>query len=349
MIRESDGARAEREQCPVCRSVHRQTVERMRRRERAAYAEIRRFLRSRDEEVSERWIMRHFGRGHDLTTAGEDRSLPPWLVEDEAELDRYMRAYGYCRTIDDLCPHVPAHTVSDCESVDHPECARFRRYAFRERLLEAEARLSIEPASPAGGASHSLVEPLAVNQAIEVESPSGPRRGIYASTVLALAPEAIAISVPTRVHELLPLAAGDRVAISYQGRVSKYVFETTVRGTRENHVEVAHPPAVSIASRRSPRIPLRDSTVRLVRIERGGEELVGSAADASLQGLRVVLPGELSQWERVRVTVSLADGPLTAEAEVVRVEPLASGSAAHGIYFIGLSSEDLERLRRLGG
>ena len=182
-----------------------------------------------------------------------------------------------------------------------------------------------------------------------MESRAGPRRGIYASTVLGLAPDAIAISVPTRLAEMLPLAPGDRIAISYQGRVSKYTFETTVRGVRENRVEVAHPPAVSIASRRSPRIPLRESAVRVVRVERGGDELTGSAANASLQGLRVILATELVHWERVRVTVSLADGPLTAEAEVVRIEPLASGAIAHGMYFTGLGPEDLARLQRLGG
>lgn len=345
---ESDAARRERESCPVCASAHRQTIERMRRMERAAYADIRRYLESLDEDVSLRWIMRHFGRGHDLLTPADEGGVPAWVFEDEAELVRFMEQQGYCRTIDDLCPHVPARTVSDCETIDHQECERFRRYAFRERLLDAEVRAPAA-AVPAAGTPHTLVEPLTVNQNVEVESRSGPRRGIFASTVLALAPEAIAVSVPTRLHEMLPLSPGDRVAISYQGRVSKYVFETTVRGIRENRVEVAHPPAVSIASRRSPRIPLRDSAVRVVRIERGGEELTGSAANVSLEGLRVILTSELVHWERVRITVSLADGPLTSEAEVVRVEILASGAVAHGIYFTGLAPEDLGRLQRLGG
>jgi hypothetical protein len=348
MYTESDAARRERESCPICTSAHRRTVERMRRGERAAYTEIRRFLLSVDEDVSLRWIMRHFGRGHDLLSPVEDNGPPAWVIADEAELVRFTQAYGYCRTIDDLCPHVPAGAVRDCEAVDHPECARFRRYSFRERLLDAEARPA--PAAEAsGGGAHTLVEPLALNQSIEVESRGGPRRGIYASTVLALGPDAIAISVPTRLAEMLPLAPGDRIAVSYQGRVSKYHFETHVRGVRENRVEIAHPAAVSIASRRSPRIPLRDSAVRVVRIERGGDELTGSAANVSREGLRLILPSELVHWERVRLTIALADGPLVAEAEVVRIDPLASGGAAHGMYFTGLAPEDQARLQRLGG
>jgi len=212
-----------------------------------------------------------------------------------------------------------------------------------------ERMSTIKIAPSATDAPHALVEPLVVNQGLEVENRTGPRRGIFASSVLALQSDAIAISVPTRLHELLPLGAGDRIVISYQGRVSKYVFETTVRGVRENRVEVSHPSAVSIASRRSPRMSLKDSAVRVVRMERGGEELTGTAANASAQGLRVILPSELVQWERVRLTVSLADGPLVAEGEVVRVERLGSGSVAHGIYFTSLTAEDMGRLQRLGG
>jgi len=349
ITKESDAARRERDHCPVCQSAHRHTIERMRRMEHAAYGDIRRYIQSLDDDISLRWLMRHFGRGHDVLTQADDTHLPRWIFEDDAELGRYMEQYGYCRTIDDLCPHVPARAVSSCEAVDNPECERFRRYALRERVLEAETRSITPSATSAPDAPHALVEPLVVNHGLEVESRSGPRRGIYASSVLALQTDAIAISVPTRLHELLPLAAGDRIVISYQGRVSKYVFETTVRGVRENRVEVSHPSAVSIASRRSPRIALKDSVVRVVRTERGGDELTGTAANASAQGLRVILPSELVQWERVRLTVSLADGPLVAEGEVVRVERLGSGSVAHGIYFTGLTAEDMGRLQRLGG
>lgn len=350
ITKESDAARRERDLCPVCRSAHRHTIERMRRLEHAAYGDIRRYIQSLDDDISLRWLIRHFGRGHDVLTPADDTQLPRWIFEDDAELGRYMEQYGYCRTIDDLCPHVPARAVSSCEAVDNPECERFRRYALRERVLEAETSRSAAPAALATPDSpHALVEPLVVNQGLEVENRSGPRRGIFASSVLALQSDAIAISVPTRLHELLPLAAGDRIVISYQGRVSKYVFETTVRGVRENRVEVSHPAAVSIASRRSPRIPLKDSVVRVVRMERGGEELAGTAANASAQGLRVILPSELVQWERVRLTVSLSDGALVAEGEVVRVERLGSGSVAHGIYFTGLTAEDMGRLQRLGG
>jgi hypothetical protein len=184
---------------------------------------------------------------------------------------------------------------------------------------------------------------------IEVEARSGTRRGIYASTVLALEPTKIVISVPTRLHEMLPLAAGDTLAISYQGRVSKYVFETAVRAVKENRVELDPPASVGIASRRSPRIPLRDSSVKVVRVERALEEVSGTAIDASMQGVRAVMPQQLGQWERVRVTVSLPDGPLTADGEVVRVERLADKQISHGIYFVGLSSDNIARLRRLGG
>src|SRR3990170_4619603 len=97
---ESDAARRERESCPVCGSVHRQTIERMRRMEHAAYADIRRYLQSLDEDVSLRWMMRHFGRGHDLLTPADEAGVPAWVFEDESELVRFMEQYGYCRTID---------------------------------------------------------------------------------------------------------------------------------------------------------------------------------------------------------------------------------------------------------
>src|SRR3989442_5336694 len=122
----------------------------------------------------------------------------------------------------------------------------------------------------------------------------------------------------------MALVAGDRVTVSYQGRVSKYVFETAVRSVREGRVELEPPGTIGIASRRSPRVPLRDTTVRVKRVEQGGEELVGTAMDASIQGVRVVMSTGLPQWERVRVTVSLPDGPLDVDGEVVRVELLGT-------------------------
>lgn len=347
---ESSEARREREACPLCRSPQRRIVERMRRMERAAYTEIHRHLQSTDAGVSLRWVIRHFSRGHDGFYASDDTDLPVWLFEDERELQRYAQDYGYCHTIDDLCPHIPPQTVSTCEQVDHPECARWRFHTLWERLMDVEARnLAPSPAMPATGERVALVEPLTSQQAVEVEPRTSARSGIYASTVLALEPTRVVIATPARLHEKLALVPGDRVAVSYQGRVSKYVFETTVRGIQENRVELDPPATVNIASRRSPRIPLRDSAVRVVRVERSSEELSGTALDASLQGLRVVMPRQLGQWERVRVTVSLPDGPWSADGEVVRVELVSPREVVHGIHFTGLHSDDISRLRRLGG
>ena len=349
MIPETPEAQRERERCPVCRSPHRPMIERMRHEERAAYAEIYRILPP-DASISLRWLVRHFTRGHQFFVPNDGPQLPGWLVEDDNEMQRYRREQGYCRTIEDLCPHVPAGTISTCEQVRHPECERFRLHTLRERLIDAEARNVSPPiAAPAGAERVALTEPLVPQQRLEVEKKTGQQRGIFSSTVLAMEPSQIVISMPTRLQETLALAAGDRVTVSYQGRVSKYVFETAVRAAREGRVDLEPPGTIGIASRRSPRVPLRDTTVRVKRVEQGGEELVGTALDASLQGVRVVMSIGLPQWERVRVTVSLPDGPLDVDGEVVRVERLGTGQIAHGIYFTSLSQQDIARLRRLGG
>jgi len=324
-------------------------IERMRHAERAAYTEIYRVLQP-EAGISLRWLIRHFTRGHEFVLPNNDAKLPGWLVEDDSEMQRYRREQGYCRTIEDLCPHVPAGTISTCEQVRHPECERFRLHTLRERLIDAEVR-SVSPptAAPAGAERVALTEPLVPQQRLEVEKRTGQQRGIFSSTVLAIEPAQIVISMPTRLQETLALAAGDRVSLSYQGRVSKYVFETAVRAVREGRADLEPPGTIGIASRRSPRVPLRDTTVRMKRVERGGEELAGTALDASMQGVRVVMRTELPQWERVRVTVSLPDGPLEVDGEVVRVERVGPGQVAHGIYFTILSPDDIARLRRLGG
>ncbi len=348
MIPESPEARRERERCPVCRSPHRQMIERMRHEDRAAYGDIYLAVQP-DAGISLRLLIRHFTRGHGFVTP-QDSQPPGWLLEDNAEHERYRREQGYCRTIEDLCPHIPPGTISTCEQVAHPECERFRLHTFRERLIDTEARNAVLPvAASAEGDRVALTEPLVPQQRIEVEARSGARRGIFSSTVLTIDPTQIAISVPTRLSETMALAPGDRVGISYQGRVSKYVFETTVRAVHRNRVDLEPPGAIGIASRRSPRIPLRDSAVRVERVEHWGAELTGTALDASMQGVRVVMSTELLQWERVRVTVSLPDGPLAADGEVVRVELLGAGQVAHGIYFIGLDPQEIARLRRRGG
>lgn len=350
MIPETPEAQRERDRCPVCRSPHRQMIERMRQEERAAYTEIYRVLQS-DGAISLRWLTRHFTRGHQFLALADGPQLPGWLVGDDSEFQRYRRDQGYCRTIEDLCPHVPAGTVSTCEQVRHPECERFRLHTLRERLIDAEARNASPPlAAPATGAERvALTEPLVPQQSLEVEAKTGQQRGIFSSTVLTIDASQLVIGVPTRLQEAMALVAGDRITVSYQGRVSKYVFETAVRSVREGRVNLEPPGTVGIASRRSPRVPLRDSTVRIRRVEHGNEELTGTALDASMQGVRVVMSMGLPQWERVRVFVSLPDGPLEVDGEVIRVERLGAGQVAHGIYFTSLSQQDTARLRRLGG
>lgn len=349
MIPETPEAQRERERCPVCRSPHRPMIERMRQDERAAYTEIHRILQP-DAAISLRWLVRHFTRGHQFAAPSDGPQLPGWLVDDDGELQRYRRDEGYCRTIEDLCPHVPPATVSTCEQVRHPECERFRLHTLRERLIDVEARNASPPlAAPVGSERVALTEPLVRHQSLEVEVKTGQQRGIFASTVLAIDASQLVIDVPTRLQETMALAAGDRIAVSYQGRVSKYVFETVVRSVREGRVNLEPPGTVGIASRRSPRVLLRDSTVRVRRVEHGNEELTGTAMDASMQGVRVVMSMGLSQWERVRISMSLPDGPLDVDGEVVRVERLGAAQIAHGIYFTSLSQQDTARLRRLGG
>jgi hypothetical protein len=349
VIPESPEAQQEREQCPVCLSPLRRAIEHMRYIDRAGYAEIHRALPA-DAVISLRAVIRHFTRGHESGSPRDVSQLPAWLLEDDAELERYMREQGYCRTIEDLCPHVPAGTISTCDQIGHPECERFRLHLMRERLLDMEMRVPWAPApGPLTSERVMLTEPLVPQQRVEVETPGGSRRGIFASTVLAIDPALIAITALTRLHETLPLAPGDRVRVSYQGRTSKYVFETTVRAVRETRVDLDPPATIGIASRRSPRIPLRDSVVRIKRIERGGEEVTGTALDVGAQGMRIVMAIEIPQWERVQVTVSLPDGPLVADGEVVRVERMSPGQVALGLYFVGVGPDDLVRLRRLGG
>ncbi|MDR7400801.1 MAG: flagellar brake protein [Armatimonadota bacterium] len=349
MITESPEARRERQACPVCRCPQRRMIERMRQISRVPYRDI---LATLDPAagISLRSLIRHFTRGHTEFAPAEDLPLPSWLLEDETELDRYMREAGFCRTIEDLCPHVPPGVISTCERIGHAECARFRLYTFRERLLDAEGRAG--PPSPEASRpteAVSLTEPLTVHQAVEVESLAGTQGGVFASTVLAIEPDAIRIALPTRLTETLSLTPGDRLAVQYQGRISKYAFETTVRAVRGREVDLAAPASVGIASRRSPRVRLRDSAVRVIRVEQGGREVAGVALDASLQGVRVQAAADLVLWERVRVIVSLPDGPLAADGEVVRVEPSGADQRAYGIYFIGLGADSLARLRRLGG
>lgn len=349
-VDESEEARREREGCPVCRSLHRHSAERMRRADRLGYPEIHRFLQTVGEDVPLRWVIRHFGRSHDrFSPPSDDMALPPWLFEDEEEFERYMHQYGYCVTIDDLCPHIPSRTPSTCDRIDHPECALWRETVLREKLMDVEALRPVAPvAAPGSDMSGrvALVEPLTANQPLEVEA-AGAHAGIYSSTVVSIDANQLVITIPTRLAETLSLSPGDRLTVFYRGRVSKYGFDTAVRTLHQGRAVVEPPAAVTIASRRSPRIPLRNPQVRLERIEQGGTSVTGRGIDASIRGLRVALPVGLAQWERVRVTVSLPDGPLAVEGEVVRVEP-AGNEVVHGIYFTRLSAEQTARLQKLG-
>lgn len=349
-IEESEEARGEREACPVCRSPQRRSVERMRRVERASLTDLHRCFQVMGEDVSLRWVIRHFGRGHDLLSSTDETDLPAWLFDDEEEFERYMHQYGYCRTIDDLCPHISPRTASTCEQVNHPECDRWQLYTLRERIADLETRpVGPVPApTPDAPGPHTLIEPLTADQPIEVEAGAGSRSGIYGSTVVSMAPTQLVITLPARLRETLALDPGDRVTIFYRGRVSKYGFETVVRAVEGGRVVVDPPTTIGIASRRSPRIPLQGSAVHVVRVEHKDAPVHGRGVDASLRGVRLALAEELAQWERIRITLTLPDGALEADGEVVRVERVAPNEIMHGIFFTNLSEHDVDRLRRLG-
>src|SRR5256712_13008366 len=156
--------------------------------------------------MSPRWPVRHFTRGPEFLAPSCDSKLAGWAGEDDNELQRYKREQGYCRTIEDLCPHVPAGTISTCEIVAHAECERFRLYTLRERLIDVEVHNVPPPAAaPADAERAALTEPLAPQQRVEVETKSGQQRGIFSSTVLAIEPSLIGLTMPARLAAAMAL------------------------------------------------------------------------------------------------------------------------------------------------
>lgn len=190
---------------------------------------------------------------------------------------------------------------------------------------------------------------MAVGQVIEVDPADDLRAGLFESSVVALTPVHMAIALPHRPAETLAVRAGATLRIGYQGQVSKYAFETVVREVGSDVLIVDLPTSVDIASRRANRVSLNRSPVSIQRVERDTEELGGVGIDISAWGMRVILPAALEQWERVRVEVTLPDGPLTVDAQVVRIEEQGPSEIAHGLYYPHLTSDELTRLRLLGG
>lgn len=196
---------------------------------------------------------------------------------------------------------------------------------------------------------YPLVESMVPDQPIEVEPVDRPRAGVYQSSVVAVTPVHIAISRPQRRAELLKLTAGATLRVRYQGQVSKYAFESVVREVQPDLVILDLPANIDIASRRADRVTLKGAPITVVRLEHDTEEVRGAGVDVSAWGMRVVLPEPLALWERVRVVVTLPDGPMTLDAQVVRIEQQGPSDFAHGLYYPHLTSEELSRLRQLGG
>jgi c-di-GMP-binding flagellar brake protein YcgR len=196
---------------------------------------------------------------------------------------------------------------------------------------------------------YPLVEPMVPDQPIEVEPVDRPRAGVYQSSVVAVTPAHIAISRPKRRAELLKLTAGATLRVRYQGQVSKYAFESVVREVQPDLVILDLPANIDIASRRADRVTLKGAPITVVRLDHDAAELLGAGIDVSAWGIQVVLPEPLAQWERVRLIVTLPDGPMTLDAQVVRIEQQGPSDFAHGLYYPHLTSEELSRLRQLGG
>lgn len=186
----------------------------------------------------------------------------------------------------------------------------------------------------------------------------------YKSNIEDVQDEVIAISIPIKEGQYLPLRKGERVeAIYYAAEEERYRFDSVVAGRKVDGIPVIlifKPKNLELIQRRNHvRIPFL-SEIQCIKLDKSinieyknqyldenGEVYVkGTVLDLSGGGMKLKLKEELKLRDKIEVKLTLDDEEFELIGEIVRAELMEDKTYLYGVNFIEIDKKTNEKLIR---
>lgn len=192
------------------------------------------------------------------------------------------------------------------------------------------------------------IEKFDVNGRIEILMDDG----IYKSNIQDINENYIAISIPVREGEYLPLRLGDRVEAIYYDENKLYKFYTVVSGRKVDRVMMVllnHPDKIFKVQRRNfVRVPFIAEV--LCVILKNNKDITdnqidffhGHTLDISGGGIKLSTEKELNFGELLMVTIPIRDENISVKVKVIRKEK--TKNFLYGMSFEEVDNKTVEKI-----
>lgn len=184
--------------------------------------------------------------------------------------------------------------------------------------------------------------------------------GNYKSDIQNVTENMIAISVPIKDGQYIPLSKGEKITAIYYANGNVYEFESVVTGRAHDRIPVIYlempSNIVKVQRRNHVRVPLiADISCALVKknltIEQIGSNDIdffnAFTLDMSGGGIKIVTKRKVSVGDRLLITVSLKDETLNLQGQIIRVEKDFEKRSVCGVNFVDMDNKTTEKLIRI--
>ncbi|WP_270474996.1 flagellar brake protein [Clostridium cochlearium] len=179
--------------------------------------------------------------------------------------------------------------------------------------------------------------------------------GIYKSNIQDIDKDYIAISIPVKDGEYLPLRRGDRVEAVYYEKNKLYKFYTVVSGRKVDRVMMIllkHPDKIFKVQRRNfVRVPFVTEVLCAVleknqgiidRLDNQFEFFHGHTLDISGGGIKLSTEKELERGELLMLTIPIKDENISVKGKIIRKEKL--NEFVYGVSFHDVDNKTVEKI-----
>lgn len=200
------------------------------------------------------------------------------------------------------------------------------------------------------------IEKFDVNGRIEILMDDG----IYKSNIQDINENYIAISIPVREGNYLPLRLGDRVEAIYYDENKLYKFYTVVSGRKVDRVMMVllkHPDKIFKVQRRNfVRVPFIAEVLCVVL--KNNKDITdvkditdnqidffhGHTLDISGGGIKLSTEKELNFGELLMVTIPIRDENISVKVKVIRKEKTKAEEFLYGMSFEEVDNKTVEKI-----
>lgn len=197
------------------------------------------------------------------------------------------------------------------------------------------------------------IEKFDVNGRIEVLMDDG----IYKSNIQDINENYIAISIPVKDGEYLPLRWGERVEAIYYDENKLYKFYTVVSGRKVDRVMMVllkHPDKIFKVQRRNfVRVPfIAEVLCVILKNNKDIKDITdnqidffhGHTLDISGGGIKLSTEKEINRGELLMITIPIKDENISIKGKIIRKQKAKAEEFLYGVSFEEIDNKTVEKI-----